>query len=68
MAETTNSKSLRSKQQPPLKYIEPEPNQVALKAKGLPVCKLCGSGIRTDLDHKPFCPNDKTDCPLIANK
>lgn len=36
-----------------------------LKSNGLPYCKICGSGFRTNLNGEKICPNQKKDCPLL---
>jgi hypothetical protein len=37
-----------------------------LKALGYPVCNRCKGQLRTDLDHRPFCPVHDTSCPLLS--
>ena len=37
-----------------------------LKALGYPVCNRCKGQLRTDLDHRPFCPVKDTSCPLLS--
>lgn len=37
-----------------------------LKALGFPVCNRCKGKLRTDLDHRPFCPVNDTSCPLLS--
>jgi hypothetical protein len=37
-----------------------------LKALGYPVCNRCKGQLRTDLDHRPFCPVNDTSCPLLS--
>lgn len=37
-----------------------------LKALGYPVCNRCQGKLRTDLDHRPFCPVKDTGCPLLS--
>jgi hypothetical protein len=37
-----------------------------LKALGYPVCNRCKGQLRTDLEHRPFCPVHDTSCPLLS--
>lgn len=37
-----------------------------LKALGFPVCNRCKGKLRTDLDHRPFCPVKDNSCPLLS--
>jgi len=37
-----------------------------LKALGYPVCNRCKGKLRTDLDHRPFCPVNDNSCPLLS--
>jgi len=37
-----------------------------LKALGYPVCNRCKGQLRTDLEHRPFCPVKDTSCPLLS--
>jgi hypothetical protein len=48
-----------------LSYQENELTTQALKNLGLPTCKVCGSGFRTNLKGEKFCPNHKEDCPML---
>lgn len=65
------SKETTIEETPSVKNLPPTngTNEVTynnLKALGYPVCNRCKGKLRTDLDHRPFCPVHDNSCPLLS--